>query len=348
VADARRLELTCAAANTGKAVGLEIPTVVFDLSIGGDDLTTFTELGQTEFSGEIEDGVIEVTQGSTRTRVYQIRTTISQAQAAALNYLRILQESGDPGDGIDQQQGLIILSDYYQRSDRGVDLINLRTEIAGTAETIGVREMVFAQMPCYLIFDQDLRGFLGTVRGEGDPYLAERVELTIIERPNLLPGESATQQLGSIRLSYGGFVVDLTIFDDPYIREPNQSPSVSYSTLEVPAIEGYIQGTYKQRWPIVDTELTDTQIEDLDSLLASWRQNGGNILLTDLTRRLSQPAPATRAIAPGTVSETVSGIIRYYPVANVAQDGPLVVKKKDGDSSKKLVSITLSELRDSA
>ncbi|NEZ65544.1 hypothetical protein D0962_22760 [Leptolyngbyaceae cyanobacterium CCMR0082] len=320
------------------------PDLVITQSSG--EFLTYEDLGQLRYEELTETGVLTLQDNAAEARLYTFQMGDSIEKTALLNYLRILQKRGD--GAIPIQKGELRFRDEYYRFDTAeITGVNFRTAY-GTPITVSTRSLSYYEAPCYLLIDGPWRSRLGMSTEGTEETSGETADFAILERINPIASDGITEQrLGTIRVSYGGFRVDFDQLDDPYIREPNKSIQINYSLSENPGISGIRLGTYKQQWPIQGAELTKEAALNLDSLLASWRQSGGNIILSDLTRKLAEPSPRTRAISTG--SEDVSnGISRYYASFNVGQDGALAIREKAGDSTKRLISIIFKELGASA
>ncbi|MGD1852736.1 MAG: hypothetical protein ACFB2W_00655 [Leptolyngbyaceae cyanobacterium] len=310
-----------------------------------DELVTYEDLGQLQYEALTESGVLTLQNNTAEARLYTFSIGDVLEKTALLNYLRILQKRGD--GAISKQEGLLMYRDEYWRFDTAeITGVNQRVAV-GTPISVAGRSLTYHEAPCYLLFNGPWRSLLGRSEEGTEETSGEEAKFAILERINPLESEITTQLSGTIRLSYGGFQVDFLRLEDPYIRTPSKTTTIDYAIAETPAIKGPRLGTYKQQWPIQNAELSAAQVKELDSLLSSWRQNGGSMTLIDLARELAEPSPRTRAIGSG--SEDISnGITRYFASFNVGQNGRLEVREKQGDSEKRLVNLTLSELGASA
>ncbi|MEO0869093.1 MAG: hypothetical protein AAFY17_11720, partial [Cyanobacteria bacterium J06642_11] len=272
------------------------------------ELVTYEILGQLKYQELTETGLLTLQENVAKAHLYTVSMGDSNEKRVLLDYLRILQNQSV--GGISTQKGQLRFRDEYWRFDTAeITGINFRTAI-GTPLTINTRPQTYYEAPCYLLFDGPWRTRLGSSGLGTEETSGEGADFAVLERINPIASDGITeQQLGTIRVSYGGFQVDFDQLEDPYVRVNSKTISIDYSLREAPGITGVRLGTYKQQWPIQSAELSVEAALELDSLLAKWRQDEGNITLSDLTRKLAEPSPRTRAVDTG--SEDLSnGIAR--------------------------------------
>ena len=309
------------------------------------NLISLTELGGITNNG-FENGTQSINKESKQPRLYTVQGVTTREQYALVNYYKQLQINGDASQTLTAQEGLIYCRDFYYEIDE-IELLYQRVAAPGsTTTTVSNRTIRCGfQFPCYLLFGDQIKNVLGNYYGE-TITIAESAEFAILERVDILPSEITTAQAGTIRVEYGGFTVDFLSLPDDFVRLPNLSPEITYSIRETTNIARNLLGTRKQVWAVANAELTETQADQLDAMLSLWRQNwtptAPNIVLTDLTRRIAEPSPATRTVVSGLTTE--NGTDRYFGQFGVGQASQLSITRKPGDSSKKLVSITFGEV----
>ena len=314
-------------------------------------LSSFTEsnlIQVSELGGlrqpSFENGVLTTAKESKQPRVYEVNGVETRDIAVLVQYYKHLQDQGDALLAVEPQHGQIYFRDlYYPINDLEVALYNRTASAGSTTEVIsGETVRCGFEAPCYLVFDGSIKNVLGS---QGSTSY-EDLTFFIVERVDLLPSEVTTAQAGTIRVEYGGFTVDFLSLPDDFVRLPNLSPEITYSIRETTNIARNLLGTRKQVWAVANAELTETQADQLDAMLSLWRQNwtptAPNIILTDLTRRIAEPSPATRTVVSGLTTE--NGTVRYFGQFGVGQASQLSITRKPGDSSKKLVSITFGEV----
>lgn len=115
---------------------------------------------------------------------------------------------------------------------------------------------------------------------------------------------------GAFALTFGASGARFTNASFP--REKVGGPSLSYSSYGSPIREGTFYEP-KHIWNL-EALLDANNLLILDRLYSAWLLSRPvpNIVLTDLTRRISEPSPRTRSLASGTVESASGAIVSYF------------------------------------
>ena len=156
--------------------------------------------------------------------------------------------------------------------------------------------------------------------------------------------------MSGLTLVYDGITVSLTRFRD---RTPPRLP------IELNEFSRTAWGAINERgtayesphiWQVAAkvsdvraSPSTFSQADFLDALFNASRLNDADILVYDYARNYSEPAPRTRALAPGGTAVTVGGSVRYPAQFNARFNSALTLEMMTSNGSEWLATFQLLE-----